>query len=109
MKEYTGKINYSINFEKIVVKKHNSKNNLIDYKDKILYLEHSITTILNYYPYIKGIIIKEGTILSHVAIVSRELKIPSIINVEKDFEKELDNKLIVSIKDNKIMIINENI
>ncbi len=108
MFEYKGKVNFSINIKEVVIKKYNSNNNPQDYKNKIIYLEKSITSILDYFLNIKGIVLKEGSILSHVAIVSRELKMPSIIGVEDDFDGVFSDEIIVSIEENNIIISKQN-
>jgi len=56
---------------------------------------------LDFIPVISGVILKEGGILSHVAIVCRELKIPCIIGV--DFDNYIDDELPITISKNKII------
>jgi phosphohistidine swiveling domain-containing protein len=106
MLSFCGKINYPIIYNNIIVKKYNKNNKAEDYKDKIIYLDQSINSILDYFPYIKGVILKEGSVLSHVAIVCRELKIPSIINIDEEFSNFFKDEILVSIEDNCISILN---
>jgi len=102
---FKGKLNYEKQISGIL-KKYNKKNKPNDYAGKIIYLKHSINSILDYFQFIKGIILEEGGILSHVAIVSREFNIPSIIgiNVNDLFLEEAHVKL----QKNKLIFTTEN-
>gem|GEM_PF-3802294 len=84
------------------IKRYNLKLNPEDYNGKIIYLTSSINNILDYFPYIKGIVMKEGGILSHVAIVSREFKMPLLLSV--DLDSYIDDELDCQIENNKIII-----
>jgi len=102
---FKGKVNYSASLSG-VLQKYNPKLNFREYHNKILYLEKSINSILDYLPFVKGIILKEGSILSHVAIVSREFKIPSIIGV--DLTNYFSNTAHVKINNNKVIFTCDN-
>ncbi|MDD4984050.1 MAG: radical SAM protein [Candidatus ainarchaeum sp.] len=102
---FEGQLNYSGTIFG-VLKKYNSQLNPQKYAGKIIYLERSINSILDYFPFIKGIVLKEGGILSHVAIVSREFNIPSIIglNINDYF---LDSAYVL-IEKSKIIFTDDN-
>ena len=65
--------------EVIVVKDVNSN---IDVKDKIIVTESTDPGWVFLIKDAKGIIVERGSILSHTAIITRELKKPSIVNVK---------------------------
>lgn len=44
---------------------------------------------------IKGIILSKGSDCSHAAIISKVLKIPAVVNVDKDFKSEYDGKQVI--------------
>ena len=54
-----------------------------DYKDKILVTKMTDPGWVFLLVGAKGVISEKGSLLSHTAIISRELKIPSIVGVEK--------------------------
>lgn len=68
--------------------------NIKDWKDKILITKMTDPGWVFLLASAKGVISEKGSLLSHTAIISRELKIPSIVGVEHLMEKIHDNDLI---------------
>ena len=60
----------------------NDINETYDVKDKILITKRTDPGWVFLLISAKGIIAEKGSILSHTAIISREIKIPSIVGVE---------------------------
>ena len=58
-------------------------NNKYDVKDKILITKMTDPGWVFLLATAKGVISEKGSILSHTAIISRELKIPSVVGVNK--------------------------
>jgi len=98
---FEGRINYN-NFVSGILKKYNRKIDPSSYQNKLIYIENSINSILDYFPYVKGILMKEGGVLSHVAIVSREFKMPNIIGI--DFNIWFDDEMYIDMQEGKILI-----
>lgn len=65
-----------------------------DYKDKILVTHQTDPGWSLIFPLLKGIILEKGNALSHAAILSRELGIPSIVKIDNIVEKLNDNDFI---------------
>jgi pyruvate,water dikinase len=51
-------------------------------KDQIIYTKNLVPTLAKYFKKINGIIAENGSLLSHLAIVARENRIPVMINVD---------------------------
>ena len=69
-------------------------NNIGDVKDKILVTKMTDPGWVFLLATAKGIISEKGSLLSHTAIISRELKIPSIVGVN-DLLKIVKNQDII--------------
>jgi len=84
-------------------------NNIGDVKDKILITKMTDPGWVFLLATAKGIISEKGSLLSHTAIISRELKIPSIVGVN-DLLKTVKNKDIIRMDatTGKIEIIKRN-
>lgn len=79
-----GRVNYQgkITAEVVLMEKLNFDT---DVKGKILVCKYTDPNWVPLFGVIKGLIVERGGVLSHAAIVSRELKIPSVIGVENAF------------------------
>jgi len=75
----------------VVLKKFDAS---IDIKDKIVITYQTDPGWSLIFPLIKGIILEKGNSLSHAAILSRELGIPSIVRVEGIVDKLKNGDLI---------------
>lgn len=51
-------------------------------KDQIIYTKNLVPTLAKYFKKINGIVAENGSLLSHLAIVARENRIPVMINVD---------------------------
>ena len=60
----------------------NNPNEVVDVKDKILVTKMTDPGWVFLLTMAKGIIAEKGSLLSHTAIISRELKIPSVVGVD---------------------------
>ena len=75
-------------FEKIeMVSSGSAEGILVDkfvegQKDQIIYTKNLVPTLAKYFKKINGIIAENGSLLSHLAIVARENRIPVMINVD---------------------------
>jgi len=78
-----------------IIKKYKKGISISEYSGKIVYFEKSINSILDFIPLVKGIVIKEGGVLSHVAIVCREFMVPSILGL--DLDPYFDNEAMCKI------------
>jgi phosphohistidine swiveling domain-containing protein len=79
-RELTGSANYPavVTGEVVVMEQPDFSQ---DVKDKILVCKQTDPSWVPFLGLVKGIIVERGGILSHAAIVSRELKVPSVIGV----------------------------
>jgi pyruvate,water dikinase len=75
----------------IVLKKFDAN---IDVKNKIVVTYQTDPGWSLMFPLIKGIILEKGNSLSHAAILSRELGIPSIVKVDGIVDKLMDGDLV---------------
>lgn len=71
-------------------------DNNLDVKDKIIVAESTDPGWVYLIEKCKGIIVERGSLLSHTAIISRELKKPAIVNV-KDAMSLLKNDMVVEL------------
>lgn len=69
-------------------------NNIKDVKDKILVTKMTDPGWVFLLATAKGVISEKGSLLSHTAIISRELKIPSIVGVDNILSKLKTNDII---------------
>ncbi|MDO9399340.1 MAG: PEP/pyruvate-binding domain-containing protein [bacterium] len=86
--------------EVVVLKKFDST---ADFKDKILVTYQTDPGWTIIFPLIKGVVLEKGNTLSHAAILSRELDIPSVVKVE-GIVNLLKNGDIVEIDGNQGLI-----
>lgn len=80
--EYNGKAASSgiVTGEALVVQQFDSR---ADYSGKILITHYTDPGWTIIFPLLKGIVLEKGNILSHGAILSRELGIPCIVKVDR--------------------------
>jgi len=62
----------------------------VDYKDKILITKQTDPGWTIVFPLLKGLVVERGGVLSHAAIVARELNIPCLIGVDCATESIID-------------------
>ncbi|PIR73531.1 MAG: hypothetical protein COU40_02210 [Candidatus Moranbacteria bacterium CG10_big_fil_rev_8_21_14_0_10_35_21] len=75
----------------VILKKFDAN---IDVRDKIVITYQTDPGWSLIFPLIKGIVLEKGNSLSHAAILSRELGIPSVVRVEDVVNRIKDNELI---------------
>lgn len=63
--------------------------------DSILFTELLTPDLITYFPKIKGIISRQGSFLSHIAIVARESGIPVIVHFSPSEEIKLGDKIFM--------------
>lgn len=92
-KELAGRANYpgTVTGEVVLM---DGLNFDVDVRGKILICKYTDPNWVPLFGLIKGLVVERGGVLSHAAIVSRELKIPSIIGVENIFANLQDGQTI---------------
>lgn len=80
----------------------------LDVKDKIIVAESTDPGWVYMIERCKGIIVERGSLLSHTAIISRELKKPAIVNVKNAMNILKDNDIVeLDTKSGRITVIGD--
>lgn len=80
-----------ISGEALVLREFNPR---ADFHDKILVARHTDPGWTIVFPLLRGLVIERGGLLSHAAIVARELNIPCIIGVEEATRRVRDGEVV---------------
>lgn len=71
-----------------------SPDDIVNLKDKIMVTISTDPGWVSVFPFVKGILVQRGSVLSHAAIVSREMNIPCIVGIPNITNQLKDGQIV---------------